>query len=230
MVPTTPRRLWSLIGRLAVSAGVVYSYVWTFWLQSESIGSWTEIKGGSASVAAATSPRALMMGVVGLALCCILLNTPVRAQEFRIASMWRRAAAFVVDFWFAVFTLGAVFGFLDVLLEAARTGRFQWQFHRDYLVSTDGLSFAFVFVSLAAFVGYFLLPLMRRGQTVGCWIFRLATVNLDGYVIYLPFSAAMRRLLWEFRGVCSPLKTFRKRDVEGRTFYDVESGFTVVSY
>jgi uncharacterized RDD family membrane protein YckC len=126
--------------------------------------------------------------------------------------------------------LGALFGFVDVLLEAARTGIFQWHFHRDYLVATDGVSLALVFVGLATLVAYFLLPLMMRGQTVGCWIFRLATVNLEGYLVYLPFSTAMRRLLAEFRGVCSPLRTLRKRDEQGRTFYDIESGFTVVCY
>jgi len=170
------------------------------------------------------------MSLAGLAVYCVLLNTPVREQEFRIAPMWRRAAAFAVDFWFGIFTLGALSGFVHVLLETSRTGKFQWQYHRDYLVATDGVSFVLVFAGLAALVAYFLLPLMKRGQTVGCWIFKLATVNLDGYVIYMPFSTGMRRLFAEFRGVCSPLRTFRKRDEQGRTFYDIESGFTVVRY
>jgi hypothetical protein len=215
---------------LTVFAGVIYSYVWAFWFQHEDMGSFTEIKNGTTSVASATSPRAVMMSLVGLAVYCVLLNTRVKEQQFRIAPMWRRAAAFAIDFWFSIFTLCALFGFLDVLLEATRTGKFQWQYHRDYLVLTDWINFILVFASLAAIVAYFLLPLMRKGQTVGCWIFRLATVNLDGYVIYIPFSTGMRRLLAEFRGVCSPLRTFRKRDEQGRTFYDIDSGFTVVRY
>jgi hypothetical protein len=219
-----------IIARLVVFAGVAYSYVWAFWLQDETIGAFTEIRDGTTNVTSATSPQALLMGIGGLAVYCVVLNVPVKGQEFRVAPTWRRAAAFVVDFWFAIFTLGALFGFIDVVLEAARTGIFQWHFHRDYLVATDGVSLALVFVGLAAFVAYFLLPLMRRGQTVGCWILRLAIVNLDGCVVYLPFSTAMRRLFAEFRGVCSPLKTFRKRDEQGRTFYDLESGFTVVCY
>ncbi len=223
-------QLKSLIARLVVFAGIVSSYVWAFWFQDETIGSSTEIKDGATSVTAATSPLAVLMGLVGLAIYCVVLNIPAKEQEFRVASMWRRTAAFVIDFWFATFTLGALFGFIDVSLEAARTGIFRWHFHRDYLVATDGVSLVLVFVGLAFLVAYFLLPLMKRGQTVGCWIFRLATVNLEGYLVCLPFSIAMRRLLAEFRGVCSPLRTLRKRDEQGRTFYDIESGFTVVCY
>ena len=216
--------------RLVVFAGVAWSLVWAFWVQHADIGSFTEVKNGVTHVSAGTSPLAILMSVVGLVVYCILLNTRVRVENFSVAPLWRRAAAFVVDFWFAVFTLGALFGFVDVFLEASRTGIFRWHFQRDYLVSADGASVVFVFVGLAAFVAYFLLPLMRRSQTVGGWIFRLATVNSDGFVVYLPLSIAARRLFAEFRGLTSPLRTLRKRDEQGRTFYDIESGFTVVSY
>lgn len=223
-------QLKALIARSMVLAGVVYSYVWAFWLQREDIGSFTEIKNGVTSVSAATSPQAVLFGLAGLAIYSVVLNTPVEVREVRVAPMWRRTAAFVIDFWLAIFTLGALFGLVDVSLEAVRTGTFQWHFRRDYSVASDGASLILVFVGLAALVAYFLLPLMRRSQTVGGWIFKLATVNLDGYVTYMPFSTAIRRLLAEFRGVCSPLRTFRKRDELGRTFYDLESGFTVVCY
>jgi uncharacterized RDD family membrane protein YckC len=223
-------QLGSLMGRLVVFAAIASSFVWAFWYQHEDIGSFTEIKDGVTHVSAATSPQAVLMSLLGLVVYCVLLNTHVMEQNFRIASMWKRAAAFVVDFWFAVFTLGALFGLIDILLEASRTGVFRWHFQRDYLVSSDGVSLVLVFVGLAAVVSYFLLPLMRRSQTLGCWIFRLVTVNSDGYVIRLPLSTALRRLFAEFRGLCSPLRTFRKRDENGRTFYDIDSGFTVVSY
>ena len=206
------------------------SYVWAFWGQNEDIGGFTEITGRATHVAAGTNPQSILMSLLGLVVYCILVNTRVKEQEFRIAPLWRRAAAFAVDFWFTMSTMGALFGFADILLEANRTGVFRWHFQRDYLVASDGASVAFVFAGLAAFAAYFLLPLMRRSQTLGGWIFRLATVNSDGYVVYLPFSIAARRLFWVFRGLTSPLRTLRKRDEQGRTFYDIESGFTVVSY
>jgi uncharacterized RDD family membrane protein YckC len=223
-------QLRSLILRFVVFAGVMASFVWAFWGQHEDIGGFTEIRDGATHVSAGTNPQAILMSLLGLVVYCILLNTRVEEQEFCVAPLWRRATAFVVDFWFAVFTLGALFGFVDILLEGNRTGVFRWHFQRDYLVASDGASIVLVFVGIAAFVAYFLLPLMRRGQTVGSWIFRLATVNSDGYVVNLPFSIAARRLFAEFRGLTSPLRTLRKRDEQGRTFYDIESGFTVVSY
>jgi len=116
------------------------------------------------------------------------------------------------------------------LLEYFRTGIFRWRFQRDYLVISDWLCFVLVGIFLAAFVAYFLLPLMRRGQTVGAWIFRLVTVNSDGTIVYLSFWVGIRRLRAEFRGLASPLRAITTKDEQGRTFYDIESGFTVVSY
>jgi RDD family len=170
-------QLGSLIVRLVVFAGVAWSFVWVFWVQHEDIGSFTEVRNGATHISAGTSSLAILMSVLGLVVYCIVLNTRVKVENFRVAPLWRRAAAFVVDFWFAVFILGALFGFVDILLEANRTGIFRWHFQRDYLVSADGASLVLVFVGLAAFVAYFLLPLMRRSQTVGGWIFSLAPLH-----------------------------------------------------
>jgi uncharacterized RDD family membrane protein YckC len=223
-------QLRSLIPRFLVFAGVLSSFVWAFWGQNEDIGGSTEITDRATHVSAGTDPQAILMSLLGLVVYCILLNTRVKEQEFRIAPLWKRTAAFAVDFWFTMFTLGALFGFVDTLLEANRTGVFRWHFHRDYWVASDLASIVFVFAGLAAFVAYFLLPLMRRSQTLGAWVFRLATVNSEGYVVYLPFSIASRRLFAVFRGLTSPLRTLKERDEQGRTFYDIQSGFTVVSY
>jgi uncharacterized RDD family membrane protein YckC len=223
-------RFYSLISRFLVLLGVLSSFVWAFWGQKGDIGSFIEIKDGVTHVSAGTNPQAVAICVSMLLIYFVLLNTRVKEHEFRIAPIWRRVAAFAVDFWFALFALSTFLGCIDVLLEAFRTGNFRWHFERDYWVASDSLSVALVLLFLAAFVAYFLLPLMRRGQTVGNWIFRLVTVNSDGCVVYLPFFVAIRRLRAEFRGLISPLNTIRKRDEQGRTFYDIESGFTVVSY
>jgi uncharacterized RDD family membrane protein YckC len=220
----------SLIARSVATAAIASSFVWAFWIHDGQIGSSVEVKEGITNVSAGTCPQAIAFSVVGLVAYGIILGTPVMQQEFRIASMWKRLGAFLVDFWFAVFTLGASFGFVDVLVEARRTGVFHWQFQRDYLVSTDGFSAAAVLVGLVAFAAYFLVPLMRRSQTIGCWIFGLVTVNSSGHVAVLPFRTALSRVYAEFRGLCAPLKTFRTRDEDGQTFYDRDSGFTVVSF
>lgn len=185
---------------------------------------------GATSVSAGTSPAAIIASIVMLVIYCLILSNRVAIHGSRVASIWRRAAAFVLDFWVVVFSMGALSGYCAVLLEAHRTGHFHWYFERDYAVATDGFAVALIFVSLAALVVYFLLPLMKGGQTAGAWVFKIATVNMEGYAVALPFSIAIRRLRAEFRGLTSPVKTLRRRDDQGRTFYDLESGYTVVSY
>lgn len=94
--------LGSLIVRLVVLAGVAWSFVWAFWVQHADIGSFTEIKNGVTRVSAGTSPLAILMSGMGLVVYFILLNTRVKVENFSVAPLWRRAAAFVVDFWFAL--------------------------------------------------------------------------------------------------------------------------------
>jgi uncharacterized RDD family membrane protein YckC len=223
-------QLNSLILRFVLFSGILSSFVWAFWGQTGEIGSFIEIKDGRSHVSAGTNLQAVAIGASMLLIYVVVLAPRSEEHQFHIASIWRRAAACAVDLWFALFALSALFGCIPVLLESFRTGTFRWRFERDYLVASDWLSFALVFLFLAAFVAYFLLPLMRRGQTVGAWIFRLVTVNSEGSVVNLPFWTGIRRLRAEFRGLASPLRTIRTMDSQGRTFYDVESGFTVVSY
>ena len=189
-----------------------------------------QINGGATSVSGGTNPQAIGMSLAGILLYLIVIRTRIREHKSVVAPIWRRATAFLIDFWFCCFTLGALVGWVDVLLQARRTGVFQWHFQRDYSVPSDNLVVVLVLMSLAATIGYFLLPLLRGGQTVGCWLLRLATINSVGYVVALPIKTAASRLFLEFRGLCSPFRTFRKRDAQGQTFYDVESGFTVVCY
>jgi uncharacterized RDD family membrane protein YckC len=222
--------LLSFLARFTVLAAIVSTFVWMFWFQRGTVGSFVRVEDGVANVSAGTAPVAIVVSVMALGLYCLLLKFKLEIQDFRVASMWSRAVAFIIDFWFALFMLSGLLGLVPLLVEAARTGVFRWHFERNYTVPSDMATIPLILVMLCAFVGYFLFPLMMRGQTVGCWVFRLATVNADGYIVYLPFSIAIRRLLAEFGGVCSPFKTFRQRDEEGRTFYDRESGFTVVRY
>ena len=216
--------------RLALLLCILSSFVWASAGHDGDIGAGMATTDNTTQVSAGTSPQAVVTGVVMLLIYCLLLSTRVEQHEFRIAPIWRRAAAFVIDFWVALYSLSALVACIPVLLEARRTGTFRWNFQRDYGVTSDWVYWPIVLLYLAAFVIYFLLPLMRRGHTLGGWIFRIATVNSEGYVVKLPISTALRRLYAGFGGLISPLKTIRTRDEQGRTFYDVESGFTVISY
>lgn len=223
-------RLAGMLVRLVVLLGVLFSFGWAFWGPYREIGMFMETGDGATKVSAGTSLVAILASIAMITIYCLVHGHRVEIMEPRIASMWRRAVAFVVDFWVVVFSMGALSGYGAVMLEAHRTGVFRWYFERDYEVASDSFAVVLIFVSLAALVAYFLLPLMKGGQTVGEWIFRIVTVNLDGYAIALPFSVAIRRLYATFRGLVSPVKMLRRRDEQGRTLYDLESGYTMVSY
>ena len=223
-------RLTGTLLRLTVLLGVLFSFGLAFWGPYRQIGMSGETGDGATHVSAGTNPAAIIASVAMLAIYCLILGNRVAIYGSRIASIWRRTAALVIDLWVVVFSMGALSGCCAVLLEAHRTGQFRWYFERDYAVATDGFAVALVFISLAALVAYFLLPLMRGGQTLGGWVFRIVTVNLEGYAVVLTFSMATRRLLAGFRGLMSPVKTLKGRDEQGRTLYDLESGYTVVSY
>ena len=91
----------------------------------------------------------LVLSFVVVVLFFRLCNNRVGQHSFRVVSIWRRAAAFIVDFWVVTFTLGALFAIVPLLLEASRTGAFRWQFQRDYSVPSDGLNAGLVLVALA---------------------------------------------------------------------------------
>jgi hypothetical protein len=223
-------RLTGTLLRIIVLLGVLFSFGWAFWGPYREIGMSMETVNGATNISAGTSLVAIITSIAMLAIYCLILSHRVEILGPRIASIWRRAAAFVLDIWVMIFSMGALSGCCTVLLEAHRTGQFRWYFERDYAVATDGFALALIFLSLAALVAYFLLPLIKGSVTVGGWVFKIATVNLDGYSVLLPFSVAIRRLYAEFRGLMSPVKTLKARDELGRTLYDLESGYTVVSY
>jgi RDD family len=216
--------------RAAMLLGMLFSFGWAFWGPYREIGMSMETGAGGTNVSAGTSPIAIIASIVMLAIYGLIVSNSVEIGNTRVASIGRRVAASVLDLWLVVFSMGALSGYCAVLVEAHRTGQFRWYFERDYAVATDSLAAALVFISLSALVAYFLLPLIRGSQTVGGWIFKVVTVNLEGYLVVLPVSQALRRLYAVFRGLISPLKTLRGRDDQGRTPYDLESGYTMVSY
>lgn len=215
--------------RIIVLLGIMSSTAWALY-SPEGIGASGEIGSAGTYVSASASPLAIVIATLMLLLYIVLLNIPFTGQEFRVAPMWRRVAAFIVDFQVVVFAFGTMAGCLCLFLEARRTGVFHWHFERNYSVPSDSLSLPIVVLGLAALAAYFLLPLMRRSQTIGYWIFRIVTVNADGRAVRLPFSIAIRRLFAGFRGLRSASKAVKRIDEQGRTFYDVETGFTVVRY
>jgi hypothetical protein len=222
-------RIWNIL-RYVAAAGLCVHFVWFWWFNKESVGYFSETNNGATQTSAGTTPANLLLAVLGIALFCVLMSVEVRVSDFTIPPLWQRFAAFVLDFYFSVFVTANVVAIVVLLLEAQRTGTFEWRIQRDYSVISDAAGFPLVFASMGATILYFVLPLARRTQTVGCFLLRIATVSAGGSALRLPLSTAFWRTYKEFTGLCSPFRTIRERDSQGRTWYDRETGFTVVRY
>ena len=220
----------SLFARTLVCAALVSTVIAVFWFSDATIGYSAETTVKFTRVSAGTGPLLIAFALLFATIYCVIVNSRPEIKDLRSAPMWPRVVAFAIDFLVVIFSLGSLLGFIPIVLEALRTGTFQWHFERNYQTSSDRVGAVLVFVGLVFLACYFILPLLKGTQTIGCWIFRLATANNDGYVVRLPLTTAVRRLYWEFRGLSSPIKTFRTRDGQGRTFYDRESEFTVMRY
>jgi hypothetical protein len=222
-----------IIPRALAAIGLLATVVWVFWFQKGELGYRIYGKGGVQYVAAGTTPIALLLSVFGIVLVFLLMRPELRVRDFQISPLWRRYAAFLIDFWFCLFVFANVTTMLPLLLEAGRTGSFQWHFERDYSVPADWAIVALLLVGTAAMAAYFVLPLANRRRTVGFWVLRIATVSTGGMVLTLPLSVAFRRAYIEFTELFSPStvwKVMKGKDAEGQTAHDREAGFMVVRY
>jgi len=179
---------------------------------------------------AGSSPVVVFLCILGILLFIFLMTREVHIEAFQPSSLRRRFVAFLFDCWFLLLTVVGVSSLLHLLLEAQRSGTFRWRFEQESGVGPDGADAVLILVNLTVMFMYFVIPLARRRQTVGQWLFSLATVSAGGTVLYLPFSTALWRIFMEFRGLTSPWRFWKGTDAQGRTWYDRETGFIVVRY
>ena len=185
--------------------------------------------GGVTYVAGGARPAFLAWVIVATILLLTLLSFRAENAPDGIPSLGRRYAASIIDFFFVLGILAPVGGMLALWIEAARTGRFVWQFERDYYVGTDELiGVPLVLISLALMFLYFVWPLTKGKQTVGCFILRLKTTPPFGNQGAFTFRQAVRRVWFEFQGGLSILQLREGRDGQGRTWYDQKTNCTVL--
>jgi hypothetical protein len=216
--------------RATVALALASTFIWDHWFEKGTIGYQAVTRNGTIQVTASSTPSAIFLPVLWISFFCVLMTVRVRIGAFQASSIQRRLAAFLVDLWIVMFSVIGTLSFIPLLLEARRTGTFQWNYARDYYTGSDGIMFALILVGLGLVVLYFVMPLATRRQTIGSLIFGLATVDAGGNVLHLPMSTALWRAYMEFRGLCSPIRTIKERDSQGRTWYDRETGFMVVRY
>lgn len=225
LVPTKD----GIIPRALVGTALLSSFVWFYWLQKNPVGFVSKTTNGVTHVVAGSSPAAVSLSILGIFLFIFVMTRQVRVETFQASSLKRRFAAFIFDCWYLLLTVVGISSLLHLLLEAQRSGTFRWRYEIE-TGSSDGADAAIVLINLTVIFMYFVMPLARRRQTVGQWLFRLATVSAGGSVLYLPFSTALWRTFSAFRGLISPWRFLKETDAQGRTWYDRETGFTVVRF
>lgn len=218
-----------IVPRAVVGTALVSSFVWFYWFQKNPVGFISETKNGVTHAMADSSPVVISLSILGLFLFIFVMTRRVQVETFRASSLKRRLAAFIFDCWYLLLTVVGVSSLLHLLLEAQRSGAFRWRYEID-TAAAGGADAVIVLVNLTVMLMYFVVPLARRKQTVGQWLFRLATVSAGGNVLYLPFSTALWRTFMEFSGLISPWRFLKETDALGRTWYDRETGFTVVRF
>jgi hypothetical protein len=216
--------------RALTGLALASSFVWFYWFQKNPVGYSSETKNGVTHVVAGSSPFVASLSILGIIFFIFLMSREVHVETLQAASLRRRFVAFLFDCWFLLLTVVGVSSLLHLLLEAQRSGTFRWRYEQESGIGPDGADAVLILVNLTVMFMYFVIPLARRRQTVGQWLFSLATVGAGGSVLYLPFSTALWRTFMAFRGLISPWRFLKETDVQGRTWYDRETGFTVVRF
>ena len=215
--------------RLACLAFVGLSFVPEYAFDIPLVGDSIVSKNGSVLVSAGSHPAVLLWAIAALAIFALLMLRETRTVTAGVPKLRRRISAFVIDFWFSITMLSAIWALIPLCLEANRTGRFQWYFKRDYLVSTDNqFVIPGVFAFMALMFLYFAFPLIRGKQTLGCFIMRLQVLPPFGDRGRFTFRQALRRTLYEFVGLCNVFFGGWEVSSDGRTWCDRETNCEVV--
>lgn len=185
---------------------------------------------GRSEVSAGSHPIMLVWFGFSVALYVALMFVNDTAVVLGIASMKRRFVAFLLDFWFSLLGLSAIGALIPLCLEAMRTGRFSWTFERNYTENTDVIfGFPLVLVTMGLMFLYFVIPLTKGKQTVGCLVMGIKVTPPFGDEGQFTFKQAVRRTWFEFRGLSTlPFNPKGGCDSEGRTWYDIETNCRVV--
>jgi len=215
--------------RAIVACWVALSFLLEYLFSASIVGYTSEWKNGIGYVAARSHPALLAWSVGGIGLFAFLLMLEVEEFPAGVPSAWRRFFAFLIDFWFSLTILASFGGILPLWLERMRTGQFTWHFTRNYSVPSDDIFLLpLALITMALMFLYFVWPLTKGKQTVGCFIMRLRLAPPFGSRGALTFRTAVRRVWLEFSGMGSFILRRNDRDSQGRTWYDRESNCTVI--
>lgn len=217
--------------RLVAAAWVLSSFASMYLFKIRVVGLSTYASNGIQLVEAESHPFLVCWSLAGIFLFVMLFCVGGAEVNGGIPSLLRRFAAFLIDFWCSVLVPSSILALLFLYAEARRTGHFVWHFERDHSVPGDDSLFFLTFALVVGFMLlYFVLPLTRGKQTIGCFLMRTKVLPPFGDRGAFTFRQAVRRTWYEVKGL-SVLRLFGKdkdRDSQGRIWHDRETNCTVV--
>jgi uncharacterized RDD family membrane protein YckC len=166
-----------------------------------------------------TQPWGLAFAGTIIGLYVLLMYCPPADRGDPLPGVFRRFAAFWLDFVLAIVAVTPIVGILLTVTEWRRTGVFQWNFERTTQASSDGLIAAIgTIFSAAGLILYYSLPLVRRKPSPGACIVGYQVIPEDGTT--LSWKTAFLRTLLGFLAACTAwLAPFVGRDRKKGQFW-----------
>ena len=208
-----PLRLrWPLVALLCVTFCAE-----TF--RSTGAGVSAEVVNGRYRFFAGTDPVALLLAATLFAAYVLLMCSTTNEGAGPLPSLFRRFAAFWVDFILVMFITAPLMGLLPVFIEWRGTNQFAWNFERTTRESSD-----MVVLVVTQLIGgvlllcYYALPLTRRRPSPGACILGYQVLPDPGFS--LSFPRAVLRTLVGFVAVSAAwLAPFAGRDRHAGKFW-----------
>lgn len=213
-----------LLNRFTLGLGIVANLICVYFFGGGQIGFSYEQNDQKIIVACGTHPVLLGWAAVGIGVFYALIHRNYHLQTAGTPSLRRRFVAFVIDFYFALFISGSIEAILPLIVEARRTGHFAWHFVRRFSVPSDAMFALLALLSIILLAIYFIYPMTRGKQTVGCYLMRIVVRRRGAENASFSWRQGLMRLRYEAMGFGFwPYTLWKGIDNSGQTWYDRQS-------